>query len=338
MTSPAAVAVADSVEPPALTALRRVREILRAHGPSKARTKWIVLIDGVIALVTAAPAAQRARLCAASIVAHGIHLNPGHDGPLCPSYPKVNGPRAARLALGAAPAEVVLPGLTPREAHECLAVGCDDDPIGWLLRHVVAVGGPREAHDLATARWVLAVWADDARRQALLAHREEHGLGGVVVRGRFADRVDEIREVDLARGERTSVRDAFASAAKRAYERWAAEAVTRHEPLAAEPEWWGRARVRCARILMSAAELVAEGKDMDHCVGTYAHVVREGRGVVLSLCVRDAHTGDVHRSTAEISRGGSRVVQHKGRANGAPPLLCDAALSVIMARIARGGA
>jgi hypothetical protein len=99
------------------------------------------------------------------------------------------------------------------------------------------------------------------------------------------------------------------------------------EPLAATPHWWKPAR--CARLLMSAAELAVEGKVMQHCVAGYAGYVRRGESVIVALNVCE------HRSTVELDRAG-HVRQHKGFGNNEPHELCRRALAVLQTRWLKG--
>jgi hypothetical protein len=223
---------------------------------------------------------------------------------LSSAYPFASRAHQARLVLGEPPARI-LRGLTRRE--------------GLPPTHVRSVG---------VARWLVACWRDSARRAALERDHIEVGPHGEEIHGRLLERVDEIADRDLARGAATGVREAFHSAASRAYERWTREVESQHDLLAPVPSWWRP--IRCARLLMSAAQLVAEGRAQRHCVGTYARYVRQRQSVIVAVCVRSR--GETYRSTAELARDGSRVLQHKGAGNGAPPPICARALAACLRR------
>lgn len=275
-----------------------------------------------------APGAARPRILAAIAARHPA-LAPlcgdGPNGPICPAYPLASREIQARLALGESPARIMR-GLTSREAHAALAHGCSD-PIAWLVPDDFADAAA--VHSVPVARWLVACLADPKRRAAIGQERTERGPHGEEIRGRLLDRIDKIRSADLVRGSATGVREAYERAAKRAYAAWERGASTQHAPLAPLPRWW--VPVRCARPLMSAADLAREGRDLAHCVGTYAPYVRDQQSVIVSVCVRD-RTGDVHRSTAEIDRSTIRVSQHKAHANRAPHPLCVRALDVCLQR------
>ncbi|MCL2450290.1 MAG: PcfJ domain-containing protein [Polyangiaceae bacterium] len=296
-----------------------------------------------IRVLSAVPPHVRPRLSGALCVIHR-ELEPvfslpfpslRYEGPLCPAYPRlVDGDAqtarvAARLALGQKPARV-LAGLTAREAHRALSVGVTD-PVAWLVCHPSLADediDPGSVRSVPVARWLLACRADPARWDALTRPRTSRGPHGETIEGRLLDRIDEVRAQDLSRGPATGVDAAFEAAAKRAYDAWCREAERQHQPMAAAPTWWRP--IRCAGLLLSAAELVAEGREMRHCVGTYAPYVRRGSSVIVSICLR-ARDG-VHRSTVEVDRSSGRVLQHRGVGNAAPPRYCAHALRVCRAR------
>jgi hypothetical protein len=66
---------------------------------------------------------------------------------------------------------------------------------------------------------LLARWLLDVHRRggwgALERSRPLHGPGGVTLEWRYLDRLDEVQDVDLARGVRTHVDAAFRSSAER---------------------------------------------------------------------------------------------------------------------------
>jgi PcfJ-like protein len=126
-------------------------------------------------------------------------------------------------------------------------------------------------------------------------------------------------------------------------------------PLTVAPRWWKPAR--CAKILLSGADLIAEGHQMHHCAATYAGYVANGNSVVIALRVPQYHyarrtpyaarlkagapgTASVyrvdslafHRSTAELDRKTLAVRQHKGPGNVVPHMLCQRALAVLLRR------
>jgi hypothetical protein len=283
-------------------------------------------------LLSRAPTQVRGKLAAALVALHpelGMLEMPATD-PIAAAYPRAPARFQARVALGEAPA-ALLPGLSAREAHEALSLGYHD-AVSYLLRDSPYVCKSSGVRDVAVARWILACLGDPPRRQALLRESFERGPHGEMIHGVLASRVDEITSEDLPRGVATGVAVAFRSAAGRAWENWQREAETQHELLATAPTWWRP--IRCARLLQSAAELVAEGREMGHCVASYAPYVRQGRSVVVSIAVpecKNLFVGTL-RSTVEIDRHCGLVMQHKGPVNDVPHELCAAALRVCLRR------
>jgi hypothetical protein len=309
--------------------LREVAKLL-AHAPDAAAR-----VERLAAIVEAAPKERRAALLAATgVVEPALGHVVGHDvAALCAAleepWPElayaacssaIAARYAARLLLGERPADLA-PGLTAAEAAAWLREAPLDAPADWLL----ATAAPdmpvtRKAIScVRVARWLLACWRDPPRREALIRERAER-VAGELVRGRYIDRADELRRADL----RPSVAETFRRAGARIAKLMERSMRSRGEPLIAPPRWWRPAR--CARILLSAADLAAEGRALQHCVASYAPAVRSGRSVIVGLCVLGA------RSTAELDRRTANVRQHKGAGNAAPPALNQRALEVLVRR------
>lgn len=255
-------------------------------------------------------------------------------GPLCEAYPNAPLDMAARIVLGESPAKVT--GLTAKEAHEYLQSHYHRRPEHWLLRNENHLSATCSPNSVSVARWLLARWADPAQRAALTKMRTERGPHGEEVSGTFLSRLDEVTDKDL----RPSVRATFEAAAARlqkALERDIARAKNQ-DPLAPVPRWYRP--VRCATLLDRPALLLAEGKEMRHCVAVYVPYVRAQKSVVVALRVPERQADGrvvVHRSTVEIDRATIAVRQHKGAGNTAPPALCERALAVCVRRWQRQG-
>jgi hypothetical protein len=263
---------------------------------------------------------------------------------------------SARLVLGETPAQIT--GLTKAEAHAYLSdrrygIGIES-PASWLTVKAGiwnlpdgAAASNRYAYPVRTvkiARWLIAVLQDRPRRDALLRNRNERGPHGEAIEGAFISRLDELRDPDL----RPSVDETFERAARRMWRASERAMAKKQAPLTVAPRWWKPAR--CARLLLSGADLIAEGRDMHHCAATYAGYVARGDSVIVSLRVpyypyvkrtpsRDRldfvllfrRDLDV-RSTVEIDRKTIQVRQHKGPHNAAPHPLCERALAVLLRR------
>lgn len=244
---------------------------------------------------------------------------------LCP-YPGVPTATAVRLCLGEPPVEISGGHLTRREAHEWLTQGsCGysglPTPAEWLVRDL-DLGG-RVVRSPVVARWLL-----DVHRRGgwggLTRERTVHGPVGATAVVRYLDRIDEIMDEDIVRPT-ASVDEVFRHAAQRAGEAWAAKHREDFRVLASAPRW---SLYPCMRALVTPAQLVAEGREMGHCVGTYVPAVERGESHIIALSVRG------HRSTVELAPDG-RVRQHKGPGDGQPHVLCQRALALWCRR--RGG-
>jgi hypothetical protein len=259
---------------------------------------------------------------------------------------------SARLVLGETPAQIT--GLTKAEAHAYFTdrewgIGIFDAPF-WLTFRDGIWGEMVSGHGIHTnqntvrtvkiARWLIAVTQDPPRRDALLRNRSERGPHGEAIEGAFISRLDELRDPDL----RPSVDETFDRAARRMWKASERAMARKQAPLTVAPRWWKPAR--CARLLLSGADLIAEGRDMHHCAATYAGYVARGDSVVIALRVpyleaklktmsdREKWRSLVmfHRSTVEIDRKTIQVRQHKGPHNAAPHPLCERALAVLLRR------
>lgn len=223
----------------------------------------------------------------------------------------------ARVLLGQTPKEIS-GGLSRREAHQWLGRSPFISASEYLLAPLLVDEVPPQV-SMPVARWLADVLRDPARREALMAWRSIEGPYGETVEGAFWDRVEELRATDL----RPSVTSTFERAAKRRWKVVERRLAKLRDPLRAPPDWW--LPTRCARVLLSPAELIVEGKQMAHCVGQYVPSVAEGKCVILALHVCG------HRSTVELSPCGE-VRQHRGPANAKPHDLCVRALEVLCRR------
>jgi hypothetical protein len=245
----------------------------------------------------------------------------------CPAYPTVAHEVQARLVLGHRP-EQILPGLTPAEARKALQEGYDalstrKTAAAWLLKNTpITLIVPGQVDSVPVARWLATALKDKPKRDALLTERVERGVGGAEVHGRLIDRIDEITPADLPNGPKTSVREAFTHAAARMYKQWEKDNENAEGRLIQPPTWWKS--VKYAKLLNTPAKLVREGREMNHCVGTYVNEVRQGRSTIVSFNLKG------ERATVELSRDGTRVKQCYGAGNKQAPAICQRALDVLM--------
>jgi len=294
------------------TALQRMAAIV----PARVRPR----LAAYAALLQRTPAARRAVIAAAiACVTPALRhvLDSSHAAPLSQAtpYPALPEEMAARLILGESPVDLADGALTRREAHAWLAAGAP--PLGsWILREAAI---PVDAVlDVRIALWLRDRWAHAEQRAALTRSRRQI-VAGQILEGSYLEHVDALRAEDLG----TSVEDTYRRAAVRAAADLERSLVSHGEPLAPEPSWWRP--VRCARLLHTGPDLVAEGRDMDHCVAIYAGSVQQRDSVIVGLCVLG------QRSTVELTPG-LGVRQHRGRGNAAPPAINERALDVLLRR------
>src|SRR5690606_13242207 len=122
----------------------------------------------------------------------------------------------------------------------------------------------------------------------------------------------EIQACDLVRGAATGVHVAFERAAERFGSAWLEEHRSNHKLLRSPPPW--RLYRKCMRYLLTPAQLIEEGQELGHCVGTYVQSVEQGQSVIVAINVLG------QRSTLELGADG-RCLQHRGHRNGEPPEL-----------------
>jgi hypothetical protein len=115
--------------------------------------------------------------------------------------------------------------------------------------------------------------------------------------------LDEVEDADLANGAKTNPERVFRAVFARKSDDALARIVSENAPLAPMP--W--TTIPGVTQIISASDLIDEGRRMEHCVGVYADRCRRGECYILRL----------PDSTAEILRDGS-VYQHRARKNEDP--------------------
>lgn len=246
------------------------------------------------------------RRFASLVTAAGVHLADAARW-LSPAYPRLEIGFSVRIARGETPVQLSGGQLSRREAHEWLLDG-GTDPIDFICRK----NGVPSMRSWLLARWVIGVQRDDARRESLYRERELRGPAGEMIVIRYIDRIDEILDEDLAAGR--SVDAVFERAATRIGGAWLEKNRTDHRALATVPARFRPFR-RCMRPLLTPAQLVREGDELHHCVGTYAPAVERGQSLIFAIDVCGK------RSTLELRPDG-HVMQHRGPRNAEPDQLC----------------
>lgn len=259
---------------------------------------------------------------------------------LCPAYPLVPLAVARRIALGARPVDLADGQLTAAAAHAWLRDDPAADPgvfgaqraLGdYVIHHAGAEVVFRETRVGQWLRGRIDHDGADAVTAALDAEYTAHGPAGEQRTWAPVAVLDLVTAADVR-----SMREGIRTVVMRALDRIDREKLdallaAEHEqrrPLCRVPRWAQRLPRR-VRILTRAAELLAEGNALGHCVGGYASAVEAGRCLILS--VRSRHG----RSTVEVSPDGARIYQHRGPQNGEPPRRHQQLISAMTARIQR---
>lgn len=244
--------------------------------------------------------------------------------PLCPAYPNATLELQRRLVLGSSPRELAAEAgcvLTKAEAHAWLSSsGGSVAPATWLCGE----HGLPLLRDGVVVRWAVQQCARRDGLRALTRERTFRRPQGMI-RVRYLDLLDELRPEDL----RGSVDSTFRAATQARGLSWIEEHREDDRILCGDP--WG-VQNRRMRLLRTNRELIREGDEMNHCVGSYGIMVDRGECYILALRWRN------HRSTAEISQeGGGRatVLQHRGPENGDPHPACEALLQSYLRRVER---
>jgi len=78
-------------------------------------------------------------------------------------------------------------------------------------------------------------------------------------------------------------------------------------------------RVWCVRELLSSGELYAEGRNLKHCVGTYASACAKGESAIYAMGLRE-QTGLRKLLTIEVHRKHRAIAQVRGKRNRKPTI------------------
>lgn len=246
---------------------------------------------------------------------------------LCPSYPAIPRDLAVRIGGGESPVSVSGNTLSRKEAHRWLDSGARLQPADWLADDA---GIPRH-RDLTVVRWLIACRADKNRWTAIQRTRTQI-VAGQQQEYRALDILDEIQADDIPRPS-ASVDAVLRSAAQRQGESYAARHQHDYRVLANLPAWTRYVPAR-VRILRTPSALIAEGRDLNHCVGGYTHAVESGQSIIIALASRNG----LDRSTIELDAKTLDVRQHKARRNASPSQRHAAYLAALLNRLNRSQA
>lgn len=230
---------------------------------------------------------------------------------LAPSFSGASLAQATTLCQGVTPHQLAGRELTRREAHQWLSESPHVTPLDYIRKKYVDEGLRLPfVRSITLLHWLVAVKRREGWGQ-LTKERRTYRPGGEIVRFTFLDRVDEVQDADLVRGERTGVVEAFEAIGHRLGQEHQADKAERYRVLAPLPRGWRL--FGCMKHLNTLALLQAEGERQHQCVGGYANAVERGRSVLLAI---DLPRQGLH-STVELSPEGS-VFQHRSAGNEEP--------------------
>lgn len=174
-------------------------------------------------------------------------------------------------------------------------------PLTWVCRHAPVHGKGFTPRSLLVASWV------EAKKEWKGWHTPlpiGYGADGEMSYIDPVAMLDEVWDEDLYQGIKSSPERVFRAVVART----SAEALDRlaRENAAFPVMPWKP--IQGITQIMTAADLVAEGERMKHCVGGYVEACRGGRCIIVKLS----------SSTAELSADGY-VRQHRGYKNSTPP-------------------
>jgi hypothetical protein len=256
-------------------------------------------------IVRAIGASERARIAwAAGRRRAELAGYPPAVAELCPAYPGVPMQIAERIARGESPASVS-GGMTRRDAHDWLCAGAPV-PAQWLLQRYLPPQAAAEAsgaRSVAVAQWLIGLYRRGGWGQLTRDRRVQHD--GREYTYRLAARLDELTPEHVAEGG--SAEAVF----RRVLDARLDDLATNHRVISCpRPEWPDMPPG--IRLLTTPAQIVARGREHDHCVGGYVPRVAAGSRWIVSV---ETPAGDI--STAEIDAGRG-VRQHRGPRNSDP--------------------
>lgn len=223
-----------------------------------------------------------------------------------PQYGELPWRMVQELSTGTTPVELSEGHLTKKEAHQWLVTGVKAGALEWYL----------DKYELPYVReWQVAKWLKylktTNRWAAMEKERTQYHPERGEIKFSYVMLLDEIMADDIH-----TTTDSVASVMERLHQRqedgYTSKFWEDHQPLVDVPKWVSKLP-EGVRYLNTPAALVREGKQMEHCVGTYVSVVRNGSCHILSITTPEG------RSTVEFNKGVTNVVQHRGKGNLNPP-------------------
>ena len=234
-----------------------------------------------------------------------IGLRSGVFGPLLP-HPAPKPEIAAYLVLGRKPKELA-PQLTRREANEWVRQNVHATPEEWLWTRMraeyIELRDAKCPGTMEVIRWCAKVLDNPATRASSI--REDIVLMGDDTEGSVWDRIDEVQPCDLCRSPWGTIANA---SSRQIREMWSGpDELQKYEP-------WMDSLPEGAELIRHFSRLFQEGKEMRHCVASYAQDIAYGHSMIFSLRTNRG------RSTAEYRNG--QLIQHKAARNEQPTQSC----------------
>lgn len=236
---------------------------------------------------------------------------------LCPAYPALAYEDAQYIASGLSPVDLYrgqIPDITANQAHVFATLGLSPaEAHNTLLANTQATLRTKhqiEANlsSLKVARWLLALCEDPRRKHALYSEREMR-IGDEVMQFNFLSFIEDIHEHDI-----DSINDGanrvFGIVLERYRHMNEPEQPDSHDVLCVDPDWLGKLPNWVTK-LNTPAQLVAEGRALRSCLGSYSGHLMENHVI---LAIKTKHGN----STAWISDEGA-FLDHKGKCNREPP-------------------
>ncbi len=284
---------------------------------------------------------DRRRLAEAVMLREGRGSFDFYSKPLAPQYPALSRLDQAEIALGVSPKKLFYPVPLPialeyadllrfssagqvRRTYLVKTLERELDAF-WKNDRELSSGSER-GKDIACvleslrrvgsdvdpqrAAWLLAVVKDPERLSALTLERSFPGPDGQEVKGRFIDKLYDLRDDDIP-GPKASVHTVFENAAEREARFREAQEAARPAVILPRPEWWPPAHeIPGVKLLRSNRALAREGEELRHCVGGYTAAAKRGERYIASLDRPESGA----RTTLEISPEGE-IRQNRGLRN-----------------------
>lgn len=225
-----------------------------------------------------------------------------------PQYGDMEWEHVQALSMGVSPVELSGGNLTKKEAHQWLTAGMVNiSALEWMISWY----GIPYVREWKVAKWLKYLMATN-RWSAMETERTQYHPERGEIKYTYLMLLDEIMSEDIHTTS-DSVSVVMERLRQRQNEDYISKFWENHSQLVPKPEWVSKLPSQVT-YLNTPSMLVREGAEMNHCVGTYVSVVRNGSCHILSIETEEG------RSTVEFNKEVTKVVQHRGKGNQLPPL------------------